>query len=212
MWIRDVEDVDVGRFEVVGHHEVGVLAGIPCKRAVRVVRVGKAAVAEVLREFERLERVGDVVEGDATFPVLPALLVVRREHLAAEELGRDLDDLHPLARTRVLRVRDEVDQLRVRDVGDIDDVNAGVGRVLSSSLGVLRTIGLAPVREEDPIPVWRHREVGDEVGRVRHVELADELDVPERAGTKQVPLVAAVLAWMSRCRRERKSSEQDNRT
>jgi len=44
MRIRDVEDVDVGIVDVVRHHDVRVIPGIPGERAMDLVRVGEAPV------------------------------------------------------------------------------------------------------------------------------------------------------------------------
>ncbi|MEX0666958.1 MAG: hypothetical protein WD313_01365, partial [Acidimicrobiia bacterium] len=54
------------------------------------------------------------------------MLVVHDEHVATEELGGDVDGLHPLTGTSVLVRRDEADRFGIREVRDVDDPRASI--------------------------------------------------------------------------------------
>ena len=129
--IRDVDDVDVARLEVVDQDRVRPCPGIPrehavdlvCGRAGRLVR--HRTVAEALHERLRLARVRDVVEVEAAeAPLAVARLVVRDEQVAVEPPRLDVERLDTLARHAAGRGCDERDLLRARGVADVDHVDA----------------------------------------------------------------------------------------
>ena len=114
LWVGDVEDVDVGELHLVLGDEVGICAGVPDEDAMGLVGVATLGlgpidrpIPKVLGEFDRVERVGDIPQAEAGLVVLSAGFFVHGQDVAGEACRRHVDDLHPLARARVLVHRDK---------------------------------------------------------------------------------------------------------